>query len=175
MDFLAKLNTLGSVWFWIWLLGALALLAVFGALVHSVRRSLPAPKLESRPLLTPNETEFYGRLKRALPDFEIFAQVSMGALLKTNVSQFHPDFWALRKQFAQKIVDFVVVRRDAQREKTSVVVVIELDDRTHDPEKDAKRDAMLLSAGIRTLRYDSRAKPNEAQIAADVAALSRSS
>ena len=47
-----------------------------------------------------------------------------------------------------------------------VLAVVELDDRTHNAERDAKRDTMLLSAGYRTLRFPSKRKPSEAEIAA---------
>jgi very-short-patch-repair endonuclease len=57
-------------------------------------------------------------------------------------------YYRLRGMFAQKIVDFVAQRRtDGQ-----IVAVIELDDRTQDAEKDAKRDEMLNSAGYRAIR-----------------------
>jgi very-short-patch-repair endonuclease len=51
------------------------------------------------------------------------------------------------------------------------VLLIELDDRTHVASRDAVRDSYMRAAGIGTLRYQSRAKPSEAQIAADVRAM----
>ncbi len=64
--------------------------------------------------------------------------------------------------FSQKIADFVVCEPQTMK----VLAVVELDDRTHNAERDAKRDTMLLSAGYRTLRFPSKRKPSEAEIAA---------
>ncbi|KAK42875.1 hypothetical protein BG58_37710 [Caballeronia jiangsuensis] len=46
----------------------------------------------------------------------------------------------------------------------ALVAVVELDDRTHDAARDAVRDAYLASAGIRTIRFQSKAKPDESGI-----------
>jgi hypothetical protein len=137
-------------------------------LMRWVRSRRPAAGLKARAVLTPNEQEFFGRLKRALPDYDVLAQVGMGALLTTTVEENHPSFWALRNQFSQKIADFVVMRGN------KVIAVIELDDRTHNKDKDAQRDAMLDSVGLCTLRFESRAKPSEAEIRRQVTALDRS-
>ena len=47
-----------------------------------------------------------------------------------------------------------------------VMVVIELDDRTHVAAKDKLRDERLMQAGIRTVRFQSKNKP-EAQAIRD--------
>ena len=44
--------------------------------------------------------------------------------------------------------------------------MIELDDRTHNAGKDAKRDEMLECAGYRTVRWKSKAKPDAEAIRA---------
>jgi hypothetical protein len=120
------------------------------------------PKVVAKKFMTPNEIEFMGRLRRALPGLEVLPQVSMGALLDLNLSPNHPEYWAIRSTFSQKIVDFVVCAGP----KWSIVAVVELDDRTHDSktDKDLKRDRLLLSAGIKTVRWDSRKKPSTTQI-----------
>jgi hypothetical protein len=38
-------------------------------------------RIRSKPLLTGNETEFFHRLQRALPAYQVFPQVSFGAPL----------------------------------------------------------------------------------------------
>lgn len=124
--------------------------------------------VRARPLLTGNEREFYGRLRRALgSQFEVVPQVAMGALMDVALPRGHPQFWTIREQFSRKIVDYVVCERRTMR----VIAAVELDDRTHDPERDQRRDALMAAAGIRTLRWDSRSKPSEAQIARAVAPL----
>ena len=86
----------------------------------------------------------YARLKEAFPepDFMLFVQVSMGALLQSE--------WKHRNKYGQKIVDFVLCGPSF-----FVLTVIELDDPSHRNKavKDAERDAMLAGAGIRTLRF----------------------
>ena len=142
------------------LIGVLAWqLRVLALLIAALPRKNP---LKRKELLTANETEFFRRLKRALPGCEVMTQVSMGALLEPAVAEKDPRFWQLRRLFAEKICDYVVVRSGAPRGRK--LVVIELDDRTHNRAQDAARDALLAGVGIRTVRYESRNKPDEQQI-----------
>jgi len=122
-----------------------------------------APEFKAKSFLTPNELEFFGRLEAAVPEYRFHAQVAMGALLDPAVSRKDAkEFFRLRAMISQKIVDFVAQsRRDG-----SIKAIIELDDRTHDSEKDARRDAMLASAGFQTIRWNSKTKPNIAAIRA---------
>lgn len=122
-------------------------------------------KFKAKPLLTPNELEFLTRLEAAAPELRFFPQVAMGALLDPAVPRSdRRAYYRLRGMFSQKIVDFVAQRRaDGQ-----VVAIIELDDRTHDSGKDARRDGMLHSAGYRTVRWNSKAKPDAAAIRAQL-------
>jgi len=113
--------------------------------------------------LTEHEIKFYYMLKNILPEMNIMCQVSLGALLRNST-----NFWK-RGFFDQKIADFVITDQ-----KLKVVAIIELDDPSHDAkgrrEKDEKRDAMLQSAGYRTLRYDGRMLPEEEEIRYDIIA-----
>lgn len=122
-----------------------------------------SPEFKVKPFLTPNELEFFGRLEAAVPEYRFHAQVAMGALLDPAVSRKDAkEFFRLRAMISQKIVDFVAQsRRDG-----SIKAIIELDDRTHDSEKDARRDAMLASAGFQTIRWNSKTKPDIAAIRA---------
>lgn len=115
----------------------------------------------AKQLLTDNELEFYSRLLDALPNDAIFVQVAMGALLNPSCDESSEDFWRIRSQFAQKFVDFVV----CDPSSLDVIAIIELDDRTHDPVKDADRDAMLGAAGFTVLRWQSTHKPRCDEIA----------
>jgi hypothetical protein len=104
-------------------------------------------------LMTDNELEFFGRLVAALPDHFIFPQVAMSALLQpssTDRKQANID----RLRIAQQRVDYVVCDM-----RGKVVVVVELDDRTHSQAKDQVRDARCNQAGIRTVRFQSKNKP----------------
>lgn len=122
-------------------------------------------KFKPKALLTANELEFLGRLEAAAPELRFCPQVSMGALLDPAVSRRDGKaYYRLRGMFSQKIVDFVAQRRA----DGGIVAVIELDDRTHDSAKDAKRDAMLTGAGYRVVRWNSRSKPDMAKIRAQL-------
>lgn len=149
---------------------ACALVATWWLVLVALRRrharglALPRKVIRQKPMLTGNEREFYGRMRRALSgtSLEVAPQVAMGAILDVALPESHPEYWPIRRQFAQKIIDFVVY----ERADMSIVSVVELDDRTHDAAKDAARDAMLHAAGLAVTRWDSRAKPTEAAIRA---------
>ena len=124
-----------------------------------------AGKFKAKRLLTPNELEFIGRLESAAPELRFHAQVSMGAVLDPAVPRSDAKaYMSIRGMFAQKIIDFV-----AQDKRTGdIVAIIELDDRTHNGAKDAKRDAMLISAGYRTIRWNSKSKPDAAAVRSEL-------
>jgi hypothetical protein len=117
-------------------------------------------KVQSTVFLSPNETEFYNRLCRSLPECHVMAQVSLGALLRPVV--LHPDaavrngpeFQRIRRTYADKIVDYVVCNSALQ-----VMAIIELDDFMQNDEEDARRDVLLTEAGYKVIRFSSRNKP----------------
>ena len=118
-------------------------------------------KFKAKTLFSANELEFLIRLETAAPELRFHAQVAMGALLDPAVSrQDAKAYYRLRGMFSQKIVDFVA----QDRTSGAVVAIIELDDCTHDSQKDAKRDAMLAGAGYRIVRWNSKTKPDAATI-----------
>lgn len=117
-------------------------------------------KFLSKPLLTENEIEFFGRLKKALPDYEIFPQVALKAFIKPGASSGSKQFWAELAKIGSKHCDFLICRPGTYE----VVAIIELDDRSHDSKKDAERDAMTMAAGFKTLRFESRRKPRTEEI-----------
>jgi very-short-patch-repair endonuclease len=102
-------------------------------------------KPKARPPLTAREQAMYNRLVQTLPDLVVLPQVSFGALLTARTR-------AARSSFSRKIADFVVCDRSFK-----VVAVIELGDskknRTGTSQRDAERDALLIEAGYRVLRY----------------------
>lgn len=118
--------------------------------------------LQKKSLLTNNEAEFFQRLTRALPDYWIFPQVSFNSLMETKGYLYWKYYFYLRNNFNRKVADYVV----CDKRTLAVITVVELDDRTHNKEKDRKRDAVLRAAGYRILRYESRAKPSIEEIAA---------
>lgn len=140
----------------------LAVLAVAGFLLHARERNrrIKLGVYQGRDLMTDNELEFFGRLVQALPQYYVFPQVAMSALLEPasrDEARRNTD----RLRIAQQRIDYVVCDRNC-----NVVAVVELDDRTHSRAKDQVRDERLEQAGIRTLRFESRAKPSLREIRA---------
>lgn len=111
----------------------------------------------SKPLMTGNEIEFFGRLTRALPQYYVFPQVSLGAILNGTIEG--KATFQSRSFFSQKIADYVVCDR-----KMKIIAIVELDDVTHDSEKDKKRDAVLNAAGYTVIRWHSKRKPSMEEI-----------
>ena len=152
---------------------ALAIACVVAALAVGLRAT--SPRRTSRPrrrggagyvrggVLTPNEAEFHARLRRALgPRYEVWPQVAMLALVSPHGG---PDGdWTAFNKVSNKRVDWVIAVDGEPR------VVVELDDRTHEArrDRDRERDRILAACGWPVLRYESRAKPDEARIRADV-------
>ena len=115
------------------------------------------PSFMSRALMTPNEIEFFGRLREALPGHHVFPQVAMSALLDplAKGKAGYADFLRI----AQKRIDYGVFTPEFQ-----LVAIVELDDRSHNRVKDQQRDGFVASAGIRTVRFQSSRRPNREQI-----------
>jgi very-short-patch-repair endonuclease len=100
-------------------------------------------KPKARPPLTAREQAMYNRLVQTLPDLVVLPQVSFGALLTARTR-------AARSSFSRKIADFVVCDRSFK-----VVAVVALGDKNSKgkSQRDSDRDALLVEAGYRVLRY----------------------
>ena len=125
------------------------------------------PKYRPIPIMTANELEFFRRIGKAVPEAFVFPQVAMSALIAPNDTDGKKRMAAFRK-ISQKRVDWAIYTQDMK-----LVCVVELDDRTHNRENDALRDALLDSAGIPTVRWDSRQKPPVGEIRKTLVELSR--
>lgn len=113
--------------------------------------------------LTGNEKEFYHRINNAVGDqFIIAPQVSMGAILDVDLKlkDMSSKYWEIRSKFSSKIIDFLLI----DKKTLDPILIIELDDISHDFNKDKKRDAMVARSGLRTVRFWSRNKPTVDQI-----------
>lgn len=128
-------------------------------------------KYKAKSMMTANELEFLNRLEQAVPEMRFHAQVAMGSLVEPNVScrESGKEYMSLRGRFSQNMIDFVA----QDRSTGDVVAIIELDDKTHDREKDAKRDAITSSAGYATVRWQSKSKPDAAEIRSKLLALAK--
>lgn len=127
-----------------YLLALVVLIAVLGAIAGGQgkkRRSSEKPK--AKKLMTEREQAMYNRLIETFPQYVTLSQVSLGALMTAK----NP---AARNRFDRKIADFVLCTR-----AFGVVAVIELDDASHRNKtaQDNARDALLIDAGYKTLRF----------------------
>ena len=116
-------------------------------------------RAEARPLLSPRELEFMGRLMNALDDLPVHVcpQASIDEFVRFTGS----DAFAQRGRYRARRSDFVLID-----ERARVVLAIEIDDASHDRKRDqdAARDAVLASAGIPTLRLPKGQLPSTAAL-----------
>jgi len=109
----------------------------------------------ARDLMTPREVEFWRLLRAVAEPYHVAPQVAMNALLKVAPGMDRKRSLGSRNSFDRKYVDFALVD-----ERGSVRLLIELDDRTHNADRDASRDRMTAQAGYSTLRINGRAAHN---------------
>ena len=114
-----------------------------------------------RGLMTKYEQEFIALLEAALPEYRIHSQVCMGALMEPDVPRSQAfEHNRIRWRFAQKMVDFVLEEKQSGR----VIALVELDDPSHDEDRDRERDALTQTAGYVTLRWHVAALPSTDEI-----------
>jgi hypothetical protein len=141
------------------LAAALFILAVVAVCAH---RYAFRPSFRRRRLMTDNEIEFHRRIITALPEFEIWPQIPIFALIEPRSRQGSVRWKRGLRLISNRRVDWVI----AQYGKP--ILVIELDDKTHDPRSDKKRDQILGSCNFPVIRYKSQSKPSADQIRLDV-------
>lgn len=131
----------------------------------------PTYSVRARRFLTDREIEFMRRLDQALGDaaVHICPQVSFDSILQA-IGDDASGRESLRARYKQKRVDFALM--DA---KAAVILIVEVDDSTHDgrmaQEKDAFRDDLMASAGIPTLRIPKGPLPTVAFLTAQLRTL----
>ncbi|OYX60191.1 MAG: hypothetical protein B7Y89_16860 [Novosphingobium sp. 32-60-15] len=114
-------------------------------------RDRPAPVPVSKPFLTNRKHAMLAALERVLPMYRIHAQVSMGALLAPGVIPGRRPRASDSDAFGQRIVDFVIVDPTS----SSVVALIEMDERFAEPDDDREHEAMTTRAGYQMIRISS--------------------
>jgi len=116
-----------------------------------------------RPLSRPEQV-LYFRLRNALPEHIVLAQVQLSRFL--GVKRGH-NFYAWNNRIDRLSADFLICSKDA-----SVVAAIELDDKSHEFEHrqriDAKKEKALTSAGVRLIRWRTVSLPDEIAIRQEV-------
>ena len=147
----------------------IALLGVFMILKALTGAGAGAGVGGSRPLakrfMTPRELAMLDILERCLPEYRFHAQVAMGALLKAPPRLMGKSHPADRNAFSQKIVDFVA----QDRVTGAIVALIEVDDASHNAQRDSRRDAMTSHAGYRTIRIGRAVQPRVHEVRVAIA------
>jgi hypothetical protein len=112
------------------------------------------------PIMSEPEKSFWILLRKALPGYFIFPQVSTNALVGAR-SNNPRHFWNVINRFNTTRIDFVICNK-----QMIVVCLVELDDKSHDgkEDKDMLRDFITKNAGYKTLRFDCRSWPSAEQI-----------
>jgi very-short-patch-repair endonuclease len=122
---------------------------------------------EKKHVLSEVEQKVYWRLLKAAPEFIVFAQVALSSIV--DVKRGTRERRAHRNKIAQKSVDFALCHKDG-----SILVVIEVDDKTHLDAKRAETDRVknkiLEAAGIPILRWKASPLPSEESMRTDIAA-----
>lgn len=116
----------------------------------------------AKKLMSAPEQVLYLRLCNALPQHIVLAQVGLSRILGVKKGHSAAQWF---NRINRMSADFVLCAKDAR-----VVAIIELDDASHSRADrllaDAKKDQALQSAGIRVVRWQAKAMPDEATIKA---------
>jgi hypothetical protein len=157
-------GTVQVPWLALAVLGVGAVVVLTALTARRRRRSQrilgPWPLEVREQLLTEREQVLFQRLRQALPDHLILAQVQL-----LQVLEFLPGgrTQALVNRISQLSIDFLVLNAD-----TSVVAAVELDDASHRrrdrPWADARKTHALKCAGVPLVRWNARNLPDGAAI-----------
>lgn len=126
---------------------------------------------EAAPVMSRYESEFFGLLTKALPEFDVFPQVPLAAFIRIDRKRAGRSyFWnsyRWQNRISQQRVDYLVCRKGT----SSVVAAVELDDPSHESEdarrRDLKKDQSLREAGVRLVRWRVESPPNQEEIRAE--------
>lgn len=142
---------------------ALAVLARMG-LLSKAGSPTEWPFYAKRPLTQPEQV-LYHRLVRALPEHIVLAQVQVSRVL--GVKKGH-NFHSWNNRINRLSYDFVICTKDA-----TVLAAVELDDKSHERSDraatDDKKNMATAAAGVRLVRWNVKALPNDGAIRATFA------
>lgn len=117
------------------------------------------PFYAKKPLTQPEQV-LYHRLVSALPDHIVLAQVQLSRILGVKQGN---NFHEWNNRINRMSLDFVVCGKDS-----SIIAAIELDDKSHEnasrKEADDKKNKALSSAGVKLVRWQVNALPDDAAI-----------
>jgi hypothetical protein len=117
------------------------------------------PFYSKKPLSSPEQI-LYHRLVSALPGHIVLAQVQLSRVLAVKSGH---NVQAWNNRINRMSLDFLICQKDF-----SIVAAMELDDKSHNQEsrkeQDIKKNGALSAAGIRLIRWQVNALPDEATI-----------
>lgn len=143
-----------------------ALLAAIALLQTMSRGELSRLKVQPKPLMTPPERRVCLMIERALPGARIHAQVSMGAIMNPAKGLSKSEWWTTFNKFSSKRVDFVA----EDPETGQIILLVELDDRSHKARRDKDRDELTRHAGYTTVRLPAGERPTQQSVTARIEA-----
>lgn len=143
------------------LLAVIGLIAAAKAKNGSDEKSVAAASYYKKKPLSQTEQALYYKLRKALPQHNVLAQVSLTALV--GIKKGNGWQTAFNKS-SRKYADFVICSPAFE-----VLAVIELDDNSHDTERagkaDQDKDFALSSAGHQVIRWRQKDIPSVEAIA----------
>lgn len=123
----------------------------------------PWPFYVKKPLTQPEQV-LYHRLVKALPDHIVLAQVQVSRVLGVKKGS---NFNEWNNRINRLSYDFVVCSKDS-----TVLAAIELDDKSHESNRrsttDEKKNKATADAGLRLIRWNVKALPDESAIQAQL-------
>jgi len=148
------------------LLIVLVLLAVLAIIFTKLKRlsshgdgEVAWPFYAKKPLTQPEQV-LYHRLVSALPDHIVLAQVQLSRILGVKQGN---NFHEWNNRINRMSLDFVICGKDS-----SIIAAIELDDKSHEKasrkEADDKKNKALSSAGVKLVRWQVNALPDDVAI-----------
>ena len=135
-------------------------IATFAILNGLPKRQLSRLKVRPKPLMTPAERRVCLMIERAMPSARVHSQVSMGAIMNPAKGLSKSEWWTTFNKFSSKRVDFVVEDPHSGR----IILLVELDDRSHDRRSDTDRDALTRHAGYTTVRLPAGERPTQTSV-----------
>ena len=138
----------------------LILIAVVSAIIYIAwhyGKEKPPPDITqmyvSKPILTDREYKFYKRLKPLADKYklQIYTKIRLADLVEPKPKEENPMWIQCFNKIKAKHIDFALADED-----TNIIVLIELDDRTHQrpdrEERDVFVNAVLKNTGYTLLR-----------------------
>ena len=135
-------------------------IVTFAILNGLPKRQLSRLKVRPKPLMTPAERRVCLMIERAMPGARVHSQVSMGAIMNPAKGLSKSEWWTTFNKFSSKRVDFVVEDPHSGR----IILLVELDDRSHDRRSDTDRDALTRHAGYTTVRLPAGERPTQTSV-----------